>query len=100
MQAQATMNMNSMNRYFALASSIDNLIVMIDYPLQNSPGQGAWSVLAATWRGWRGHYHQYPHSFNTIFTKICCDMPPQVIQQWEDGSPGPEGAREEPWQWG
>ena len=47
MQAQATMN--SMKRGFAMTSSIgfDNLIVMI-YPLQNSPGQGAWSVLAAT----------------------------------------------------
>ena len=49
MQAQAAMTVNSMKRYFAMTSSIgfDNLIVMI-YPLQNSPGQGAWSVLAAT----------------------------------------------------
>ena len=38
-----------LNRGFAMTSSIGfyNLIVMI-YPLQNSPGQGAWSVLAAT----------------------------------------------------
>ena len=48
MQAQAA-TVKSMKRYFAMTSSIgfDNLIVMI-YPLQNSPGQGAWSVLAAT----------------------------------------------------
>ena len=45
----ATMTMNSMKRGLAITSSIGfyNLIVMI-YPLQNSPGQGAWSVLAAT----------------------------------------------------